>query len=395
MLTAFGYTIKILVRNKGNLLWAIAFPLILSTLFYSMFHKLDDIYKIDPIPIIVVNDTNYQNAEPYKVLIDALSDEDSEDSILAPVFVQSEQEALAKLAGGGFYGYLMLDKQGSPEYYMDARLVSGFDMMNSLKQGVVLSINDRYIQDYELISQAVQTRPELFYDSDFIESFYSEMVIVEQGSITMNPPSDALRYYYAALAFSCVQMMSFGLTAITSWRANASALGSRRAIGGQSWRFSLAPTLLAAWFLSFCCVLIGFLYIRFGFGASFGGKEPACLIVLAASTLLTTLVGALVGSTSLPNGAKTGIAAAFACILSIFAGLYGPATQQLGDYAAREMPLLSNLNPARQVADAFFSLYYYDGYSRLIELLGLMLGMAFILFIGCILIMRKQRYKSL
>lgn len=246
-----------------------------------------------------------------------------------------------------------------------------------------------------MIVDAYTAHPELLADPDWLETFFELPEYIVRGSVTANPPSEALRYYYAALAFSCMQMMSFGLTAIDLWKANTSALGARRALSGQSWLRSLAPTMFASWCLGFACVVVGFLYIRFGFAVSFGGKEPVCLLVLAVSTLVSTLMGGLLGSLRLLSDAKPGILAAISCLLSLFAGLYGPGAQKLGDWVAREMPLLSNCNPARLVYEAFFSMYFYDGYDRLTELLSIMAVMVVVLFVCCTLIMRRQRYKAL
>jgi len=160
----------------------------------------------------------------------------------------------------------------------------------------------------------------------------------------------------------------------------------------------LTPTLLAAWMLGFICLLIDFLYIRFGFGVSFGGKELACLAVLAVGTLLATLIGTLLGSAPIAKGAqaaKAGMAAFLVTGLSVFAGLYGQSSQSLGDYVSRNLPVLSLINPVRQIADAFYSLYYYDGYGRLLEILLVLGVMSAICFIGCIFSMRKQRFRSL
>lgn len=396
MLTTFLYTIKVLIRDKSVLLWAVAFPLILSTLFYSMFNKLDETYQLDPMPVLVVEDSNYRDADAFSTLIKELSKSaDGNDALFAPTFVDSESKAQTALLDGEYLGYIKVDGEGRPSYSMNSQQAGGLDIIPAIKQNIVLSILDRYTQDYEMILDIAVTNPQLFANPDFLNSLTSQQSYVERGSITANPPSDSLRYYYAVLAFSCIMMMSFGLSAIDFWKANTSSYGARRALGGQSWVQSLAPTLLAAWLLSYVCVIIGFVYIRFGFGVSFGGKEPVCLLVLAISTLVSTLVGAVFGAAPIPGGGKSGLSAFLSCFLSLFAGLYGPASQQLGDYVASNLPALSTINPVRQVCEAFFSLYYYDGYDRFAEILVTLSIMAGVFFVATVLMMRKQRYKSL
>jgi hypothetical protein len=441
MLTSFIYSVKILARDKGVLMWAVAFPLVLSTMFYSMFNGLDATYQLDPLPVIVVADANYRNAPNFSALIDelsgvgtevddvagagtsgaggdaasgasagseasnaavatstddALSITDSDDEpLFATTFVASETKAIEAMADGGYMGYIMVDSDGMPGYWMDARQSSSLDIIVAIKQSIILGVLDRYTQDYELIAGIAATNPMLFADPGFVDSLLEQQTYTHSGTITLNPPSDALRYYYSVLAFTCIMMMSFGLAAVDSWKADTSALGARRALGGQTWVRSLAPTMLAAWALSFACSLVGFAYIRFVFGISFGGKEAACIAVLAVSTLVSNLLGALLGAVPIHSGAKSGMTAFISCFLSVFAGLYGPASQRVGDYVANELPALSTINPVRQVSDAFFSLYYYDGYERYFEILATLVIMAAVFFVASVLVMRKQRYKSL
>lgn len=398
MLDTYIYSIKILIRNRSNLIWAVAFPLVLSTLFYSMFSRLDELYVVSPIPVLVVADDNYRQAPGYAEMIESLSEPSDiyEDSaLLAPTFVADEAEAREQLKSGDYYGFILVDASSQPSYFIDSRWAITLDSVISTQQGIVISIQDRYIQDFDLIARAYELDPTRFGDPQWAAELLAPATYVSRGSISANPPSDALRYYYAALAFSSMQMMCFGMIAINLWKANASALGARRATGGQGWLRSLVPTLLAAWSLAFACVFIGFLYIRFGFQASFGGKEPAALMVLAAATLVTVLLGALLAALPVSPGAKTGLIPAISCGLSIFAGLYGPASQELGDFVARAYPTLSNLNTARQVSDAFASLYYYDSYDRLFEILTVMAATAAIFFVTSIFVMRRQRYRSL
>ncbi|MCL1879190.1 MAG: ABC transporter permease [Actinomycetia bacterium] len=397
MATTFIYTIKTLIREKTNLIWAVAFPLVLSTLFFSMFHNIDETYRLDPLPVLVVADDNYQQAKSFSTLVGALAAPDANDgqALLAPTFTSSAAEASESLQNGAYLGYITVDEQQQPHYFMDSRKTGGLDILPDTKQGIVLSILDRYSQDYQMIYKAASEHPQLFADPGFMDRLLDGQSFTTQVSATNNPPSSALRYYYAVLAFSCFQMMSFGIYAIRNLRTNASPMGARRCLGGQSLGRSMIPTLLASWVLSLACLLIGFLYIRFGFGVSFGGQEGACVAVIALGSLVATLLGALIGALPTSEGAKAGLMATLVCLLSVFSGLYGPGSQQLGDMVAKNLPALSLVNPIRQVADAFYSLYYYDSLGHFWLSLAILGIMAAVCAIGCLLCLRKQRYRSL
>jgi len=396
MWTTFLTTLKVLIRSREVLMWAVAFPLVLSTLFYAMFSNMDENHRLDPITVVIVENADYRNAEGFSQMIESLSSEDSNEdrALLAPTFVRDEAAARTELDSGVYKGYIILEADGTPRYFMDPRRT---DAIGDPSQTILLNVLDLYQQNVQLLTNVIEQNPELLANPSFLE----ELVDDNSGSfttriaITANPPSDALRYYYAVLAFSTIMMATFALTAVDMVLGNTSPLGARRSIGGQSKVKTLVPTLAAAWLLSFACVLVGFVYIRFVFGVDFGGKEPLVVLTLAISALTTTFLGAVLGSLPLAAGLKAGFVALLSCVLSLFAGLYGTFSQELGDFVARELPLLSAVNPVRQVADAFFSLYFYDGYAELAgHILGLLLLSA-VFFAVAVSMMRRQRYASL
>ena len=396
MLTTFVTTLKVLIRDKSVLLWAIAFPLVLSTLFYAMFSNLDELYVLDPIPVVVVKDTQFEQAEAFAKTIDALatSGSNEESPLLAPTFVPDEKAALGALSDGEYKGYIRVGSDGLPVFYMDTRQP---DSVGDPAQSIIISVLDHYIQNVELITLLARENPQLLADPSFLESLTQESgsSFTEQVSVTANEPSDSLRYFYAVLAFSTIMMSTFALVAIDMVLGNTSPLGARRSLGGQSKVKTLVPTLAAAWLLSFACVMVGFIYLRFVFGISFGGKEGAVVLTLAISALASTFLGAFLGSLPIPSGAKSGFVAFLSCLLSLFAGLYGPFSQDLGDAVARDFPLLSAANPVRQVADAFFSLYYYDGFEQLTVYLASLLAFCAVFFALSVFFLRRQRYASL
>ena len=397
MLTTFLTTLKTLTRSPAVLLWAIAFPLVLSTLFHMMFGNLDAMYKLKPIAVVIVNDANYQNAKQFATAVEALAADDAykNGAVLAPTLVANEDAALDALRDGEYYGYILLNNQGKPSYQMDSRRLNN---TGDPSQGVIKGILDQYLQRSELLAEVAINNPQMLASPGFIEQLSksaTDQSFTERLQVTASPPSDSIRYYYAVLAFSTFMMAIFANSAISNVQANASALGARRSLGGQSKLRTLLPTLTAAWLLAFGCLLVGFCYIRFVFGVSFGGKEPFVLLALAVSAFAVTFLGALLGSLPLPTGSKSGLVAVLSNFLSLFAGLYGTWSQSIGDFVARELPLLSIANPVRQVADAMFSLYYYDDYQRLMQCLISLLIFGVVFFIASTLLLRRQRYASL
>ena len=159
---------------------------------------------------------------------------------------------------------------------------------------------------------------------------------------------------------------------------------------------TLLATLLACWLLSFCCLLIAFLYTRLVVGVDFAGREGLCVAGLGAASLLACALGTALGSLpKLDVGSKTGILTGVVCLLSLFTGLYGEPCMELADMVSREFPVLASLNPAKAICDMFYSLYYYDGlevFAGNVALIGLFSAALFA--VGALFV-RRQRYASL
>ena len=81
MLTTYIYTLRSLVRQKALVLWALAFPIILSTLFFAMLGNIGQSYALDPFPLGVVEDANYPRAYGLDETLTSLADPSADERI--------------------------------------------------------------------------------------------------------------------------------------------------------------------------------------------------------------------------------------------------------------------------------------------------------------------------
>ncbi|MDR1790636.1 MAG: ABC transporter permease [Propionibacteriaceae bacterium] len=393
MLTTFVTTTKTLLRRRDVLLWAVAFPLVLATLIHTMLGGLDEHYQLEPIDIVVVDDASYAEADGLSDLVSAMAADDATDAgpLFSVTYVDSQSEAEQTLAAGSYYGYIQV-VDGEPVYTADSRKL---ELNSDPSQNIVKILLDRYQVDYELVAAMIQDNPQRFANADFIAQLTSDPDYIERVSISENPASDSLLYMFSVLAFSVIMMTTFSLSAIEAIQPRSSALGARRSSAGQSKLRLLFPTLGAAWLVGLLVLLVTFIYIRFGFGVSFGGKDLQVVATLAVGSLTVTFLGALISTFPVAHSIKSGTIAMLSCVLSLFAGLYGPFAQSLGDSVANNYPILAKANPARAITDALFSLYYYDGYTRFFECITALLILAVIFFFLSVFSLRRQRYASL
>ena len=391
----FKYTLLSLIKEKNVLVWVLAFPLILATLFYFAFGDLDESFSFKPIPTAVVEDGNYRDArgiDAFEQMIDALA-EPGEDQVLDLHHTKSADEAKQLLEKGTVVGYFQVDKDGDPALFVTTPSVAnGTETVN---QAILKDLLDNFIRTRATIETIVEKNPAALADPGLLENLYARTSYTQEISITANSASGSVRYFYALLGFASVMAASIGMIAVTRTQANLSPLGARRALGATNRIATLTATLLASWVLSFSCLVIAFCYMRYLLDINFG-RDLASVFGLAVASLMTTALGALIGSIpKIGEATKNGIQVGLTCFLALFSGLYGTFSQKLADDMTRIAPLFQTLNPSKQVTNLFYSLYFYDGYDQFFQAVVILLAIAAVLFVFTALLVRRQRYASL
>ena len=392
MWNVFKGALTVLTRKRELFVWSLAFPIILSTMFMFMFSNLDSSTAFDPVPTGVVADAAYKGSA-FADVVDELG-ASGDDQLLAVHAFATADEAREALSAGDVLGIVSVDAEGTPLLVVTPS--SGGVGVEQIGRTVLGTVVDTYVRNADLGAGIAADNPLALADPNRVEEALSLGSVTEQVSLTHAAPTESVRYYYALLGMAALFCGQVGMLAICETQPNLSALGARRALGATSRGKTLAATLAASWLVSFACLIVAFLYMRFAVGIDFSGREGLCVAAIAAAALLSTALGTLLGS--LPKvglGVKTGLLTALTCFLSLFAGLYGEPCMALADSIARSFPALASINPAKVITDVFYSLYYYDSLVPFAQKIGILLAIAAALFAVSALFIRRQRYASL
>ena len=390
------YTVLSLLRERDIVIWVMLFPLILSTLFNSMFVGLEETgWNIDPMPVAVVSNAEGDAGLAFETMMDALSQE-GDDALFAPKHVSSAQEAKTLLESQQTIATIFVDAQGWPS----AEFSPGADdvgvSIERIKRTIVADVVDDFCRSRAAIEDIARTNPEALARPEVTDSLMKMADYTQQMNVTHSKAVDYVRYFYALLGFAAFMASMVGLSAVGKALPNISALGARRTVGGTSRARTLVGAVLASWLISFASLLVAFAYIRWVLGIEFGGREVECIIGLAVAALMATSFGALVGALPrIPFSAKGGILTGITCLLALFAGLYGTPSLQLADKVANSVPWLAAMNPVKQVTDLFYSLYVYTDLAPYLEGLAILLVTTGVFAGVAALLMRRQRYASL
>lgn len=393
MWNTYKYTIITLLKERNVLIWALLFPLIMSTLFNIMFSGLDESLSFKAIPTAIVVDKNYEDADAFEELVNTLS-EPGDDQIFEAHFVDDAEAAEALLEEGTVTGYYLINDEGEPELFTVTP--SGLEMTGSVNQTILKDIADNYLRSYATVETLLDENPTALSDPATIESLFQTESYTEAITVTANDASGSVRYFYALLGFASIMAALIAMVAVIRTQANLSPLGARRSMSALSRGKTLIASLLASWTLAYFCLLLAFVYMRFVLDVGFGGRDGACLLGLLISSLLATSLGAVIGSIpKLGEGTKSGLLTGLTCLLALFAGLYGTPSQNLADELSRTAPVAQMLNPSKQISDLFYSLYFYDTYDQFFTTAVILLTTTAVLFLVASIFMRRQRYASI
>lgn len=458
MWTTFKATVRTLLLTPSAVVWTLIFPIVLATVFNFMFEPMRSTGSVEAVDVAVVADDAWEDS-PFSQVVDTLSEAD--EPLLAVHPVATEQEARALIAEGSVAGAYIVDvasnegnakQSGSDELdAVDAagsadaagaasdpdnadaagaasgsgtaagssdvststssagstgapRIIlapagsgTGSDASYDVNRAILESVATSYLQSKALIEELATHDPVALSDPTTIENALGLSVSVREVSLTHAQPDSMVRFYYALLGMASIFAAQLAGESVWHLQPTSSAAGARRTVSSTSRMRLLIPTIGACWAVSTTFLAIAFGYICLTAHIDFSGREGLCLVGIAAASLLSCGIGALVGALPgrMGSDSRRGILTALTCLLSLFAGLYGEPTMELADTIAQALPAATWLNPVCLIRDLFYTVYYYDTLIPFALRLAACMGIAAALLTVSAACMRRSAHEHL
>lgn len=458
MWTTFKTTVRTLLLTPSAVVWTLIFPIVLATVFNFMFEPMRSTGSVEAVEVAVVVDDAWENS-PFSQVVDTLSEAD--EPLLAVHPVATEQEARELIAEGSVAGAYIVDAAGnegnaeqSGSDELDAvdaagpadaagaasdpdnadaagaasdsgtaagssdvststssagstgapRIIlapagsgTGSDASYNVNRAILESVATSYLQRVALIEDLSAHDPVALSDPTTIENALGLSVSVREVSLTHAQPDSMVRFYYALLGMASIFAAQLAGESVWHLQPTSSAAGARRTVSSTSRMRLLIPTIGACWAISTTFLAIAFGYICLTAHIDFSGREGLCLVGIAASSLLSCGIGALVGALPgrMGSDSRRGILTALTCLLSLFAGLYGEPTMELADTIAQALPAATWLNPVCLIRDLFYTVYYYDTLVPFSLRLAACAGIAAVLLAVSAACMRRSAHEHL
>lgn len=446
MWTTFKATVRTLLLTPSAVVWTLIFPIVLATVFNFMFEPMRSTGSVEAVEVAVVVDDAWEDS-PFSQVVDTLSEAD--EPLLAVHPVATEQEARELIAEGSVAGAYIVDAAGnegnaeqSGSDELDAvdaagpadaagaasgsgtaagssdvststssavstgapRIIlapagsgTGSDASYDVNRAILESVATSYLQSEALIEELATHDPVALSDPTTIENALGLSVSVREVSLTHAQPDSMVRFYYALLGMASIFAAHLAGESVWRLQPTSSAAGARRTVSSTSRMRLLIPTIGACWAVSTTFLAIAFGYICLTAHIDFSGREGLCLVGIAAASLLSCGIGALVGALPgrMGSDSRRGILMALTCLLSLFAGLYGEPTMELADTVAHVFPAATWLNPVCLIRDLFYTVYYYDTLVPFSLRLAACAGIAAVLLAVSAACMRRSAHEHL
>lgn len=458
MWTTFKTTVRTLLLTPSAVVWTLIFPIVLATVFNFMFEPMRSTGSVEAVDVAVVADDAWEDS-PFSQVVDTLSEAD--EPLLAVHPVATEQEARELIAEGSVAGAYIVDAAGnegnaeqSGSDELDAvdaagpadaagaasdpdnadaagaasgsgtaagssdvststssagstgalRIIlapagsgTGSDASYDVNRAILESVATSYLQSEALIEELATHDPVALSDPTTIENALGLSVSVREVSLTHAQPDSMVRFYYALLGMASIFAAQLAGESVWHLQPTSSAAGARRTVSSTSRMRLLIPTIGACWAVSTTFLAIAFGYICLTAHIDFSGREGLCIVGIAASSLLSCGIGALVGALPgrMGSDSRRGILTALTCLLSLFAGLYGEPTMELADTVAHVFPAATWLNPVCLIRDLFYTVYYYDTLVPFSLRLAACAGIAAVLLAVSAACMRRSAHEHL
>lgn len=381
----FIYRFKCLIRDKQTIIWVFLFPILLATMFKLAIPDASATDNFKPINIAVINNDSYQNDLTFKSAISSVTnkEDNTQNSIMFNVQFVNDQEADKLLEEDKIIGYIVDDKE--PNVVVKD---SGYS------QTILKEFISNYLQVKSEFSNIINENPnsisKLMSEGATNNTSYLKEVNPTSKSDNTN---NSVTYYYALIAMACLYGGFLGAKEVNNVQADQSAQGAR---------VNLAPThklklfgysIGAAITLQILITMSLLAYLKFALKIDFGVQTLYVILAGIASSFIGVSYGAAAGAiVKGKEGLKIAVIIGLTMLLSFLAGLMWGDMKYVITTA---FPISAYINPANLIADSFYSLYYYDTYTRYFINIWLLFGFSIIFNLIVFFIMRRQKYASI
>ncbi|MHB8128643.1 MAG: ABC transporter permease [Mobilitalea sp.] len=367
--------LKCLFRNKEGMFWCYLFPILLATCFFFAFNNLWEIESFETISIAYDNEGIEK--DQFK---NVLSEAKISETMMFDITYCDKEEAKTLLENDEIAAYIV--GSTNPVLYVK---------QNGLNETIIKSFLDSYRQMTVTVGTILKDNPNAMNEG-LLDDVMQYDAFDEEAK-NEKKPDPILIYFYALMAFTCIYAANWGLEEVINIQADLSGRGARVSVAPIHKMRLFLINLLAAFTAHMGSILLLFLYMFYIMKINFGDNLFYLFVVCLVGSFAGLAMGATVG---VWIKKKAEVKEAILTIVILGGGfLSGMMIADMKYLIAENLPLLSYLNPVNLVADAMYSLYYYDTYDRFYLNIGILCIITILLSVASYLGIRRKNYASI
>ncbi|MCR5617382.1 MAG: ABC transporter permease [Clostridiales bacterium] len=373
---------KMVLRNKTNLLWGLIFPIALMSLFKLTFSNISSSENtLDTRKIAVVLDGSGIYQENFKTVMDELSKQDSEDGLTVEVSYTDEKEASAGLDNGDYDFYYVVGDED-----ITVHLGEKYGVATGM---IAREIADTYKFNMDIINECLKTDPAKI--GEITESLGNRL-----DYIAMEKEEEAdvyMWYYVSTLVMGILFDYALGLRVLATVRADVAGSAMRVALSSSSKTRMVVYCLFAQLVSSLAKTAVHLLFMQFVIGIDIASKAGIIAIAIVATTVFSICLGILLGMFFKGDVQSRENKTLGFVMLSVF--ISGEMIVSLPGYIEKYAPVINRINPATIFNKIFYRILLCENKGDLAMNLLILTIASLVMLTASIIILRRETYASL
>lgn len=379
----FLYRIKMTLREKTGIFWAMIFPVFLGMLFYFMFGNIGNMEQFSNVNNVkagVIKDEDDIHKDMFLTLLKEAETEDGMKMFDVREY-KTEEEAAKALEEGEIEGYILMGDR------MHLTVTESNTRTTLLK-----TFLDQYEQNAALITETAIKDPVKI--AGVAESLFAGgSVSIKEIPLKGEDKDPYTQYFYALISMTCLIASMIGMGNGIGIQADLSSLGARRNVAPTKKMVQVLTDFFASLFLYCIMVSVVLAIVIFVYKQDFGSNAGMVLLGAWAGSFTGLAGGMLIGV--VPKGgraAKEGLCVAFFVVSSFLSGLQWV---NITYYIEKYCPVINRINPATLVVNAFKSLAVFGDTKQYMVNVATLLGIGILFLFISIMKLRRTKYASI
>lgn len=369
-----------IIREWSTMFWALAFPIILGSLFYISFgmSMSDSEGMGGDMEILKTAVVEEDGAAAGKEMF--LSFLEELDGDMIEIEEMEEEEALKALRADEIEGIFYVGEK------------PGLTVAKSgLEQSILKNLLDTYQKNAEMMMTAARTHPEAVETAlEALKEWKGTTEEFSVGGRTLNPN---ISYFFALIAYTALSGIYLGIKECCESQANLSALGARRCITPTHKLKLILNSFLILVVIQYFNVMVLTGIVQFVFHIDLGGNVKGIMLINLLGSMIAVSIGILVGSIS---KLSLGMKMSFGVLLTLFPGfLAGLMFGNMKNLIEQYCPIINCINPAAVLSDSYYCMAVYNDMDRMSRNLLILAAMSVLCMLASFLVIRRERYDSI